>query len=127
MGDAGVVAALGQRRHTGALDVLGTHARHLEQRDLGADGDHRVDAGSQVVGEELIGLGRAEHVRRAVDLDVEHIPRAEHDERHVGLAAAALAHSCCQPSQIENEFVNPSRALSTRPESCTPQPSTNRR
>ncbi len=48
MGDAGVVAALGQRRHAGALDVLRSHARHLEQGDVGPGGDERVDAALQV-------------------------------------------------------------------------------
>ena len=85
MGDAGVVAALRKRRHAGAVDVHGPHARHFEQRDLGACADHRVDSRSEIGGEELVELGRAEHVGRAIDLDVEHVPRTDHDECHVGL------------------------------------------
>ena len=57
-------------------------------------------------------------------LEVEDVPRPEHDEGDVGvLSRTAPAHASCHPEHIANELSNPARELHTFPESYTLQPS----
>ena len=57
----------------------------------------------QVLAHVRVPRRRAERQDRAVaGLEVEHVPRAEHDEgdRRVRPFVTAAAHFCCQPSHI---------------------------
>ena len=88
MGDALVVAPLGQGGNATALDLLGAHARHFEEGDAGACGSESVDAGLQVLGHVVVPLRAAElEVGAVVELEIEHVPGAEHDESDLGVGA----------------------------------------
>ena len=105
-----VVATFGQRPHTRTLDVLRAHARHLQQRHVGAFGEHRIDTRGQVRSEPHITLRSVEAVDGAVVVDVEHIPRSHDDEGDIvarrGVSPIVL------PALAEREVVvEPHRTL----------------
>ena len=80
MSHPSVVAPLRQGGHTRAVDVDRSHARHLEQCHRRTAGDYRSDRGPEPIHEHRIPVERAEGEAHSVDLDVEHIPGAEHHE-----------------------------------------------
>ncbi len=121
MGDPTVVAAFGQRSHSGALHVLGPHAGHFEQPDIRPLREHGVDAAAQVGDEEFVTRRGGEAVERAIVVDVEHVPRTDDHQHRVGVRCRLCP--LLLPTVTDREVVpelhgavvlNPSRTHCTR-------------
>ena len=107
--DAGVVATLGERGDAGAVDVLRSHARHLEQRHPCAGAGQRLDARLQLRADMAVPFRGAEGEQLTVArLEVEDVPRPEHDEGDVGAAVADGARPRVLPPGTHRERVGES-------------------
>ena len=66
---------------------------------LDAGGAQRGDTRAEVVDEPLSAAGVLKAINLPADLDVEHVPRTEHDERDLGVALAGRLGPTCRPTR----------------------------
>ena len=125
MGDPGVVAALGQRRHAGTFDVLRAHAGDLEQTDVDPGRQHRVDARPQVGHPELRRLRECRTRRRAVAEPRRRTRPTRRRPRSATSWPCSRRHPVVLPpvAAVAKLLEKPTE-LSTEPQSYTLQPST---